>query len=162
MYNPIDFFFMKYQHQQQYNKKVVFKTTSVNLAVKKVGYCNVIRSFPHLQKKPFPHWKYQPLLSMNFSSFTEWQFYIIWKNLHQNSTFQLNSMLKVSKSGKQILASWILPKNERNSLSWPLSVLRIVSFVHFLEELRTPYFFRYLMTFSNKYIFCILHASVLL
>ena len=44
------------------------------------------------------------------------------------------------------MASWILPKNERNSLSWATSVLRIVSFVHFLEESRTPYFFCDLLT----------------
>ena len=49
--------------------------------------------------------------------------------------------LKVSKSRKQIMASWILPKNEQNSLSWASPVLRIVSFVHFLEESRTPYLF---------------------
>ena len=32
--------------------------------------------------------------------------------------------LKVSISQKQIMASWILPKNKRNSLSWTPSVLR--------------------------------------
>ena len=49
--------------------------------------------------------------------------------------------LKVSKSRKQIMASWILSKNKRNSLSWAPSVLRIVSFVRFLEESRTLYLF---------------------
>ena len=49
-------------------------------------------------------------------------------------------LLKVSKSQKQIMLSWILPKNERNSLSWTPSVLRIVSFVRFLEESRISYF----------------------
>ena len=56
-------------------------------------------------------------------------------------TSSLFIVLKVSKSQKQIMASWILPKNERNSLSWTPSVLRIVSSVRFLEESRTPYFF---------------------
>ena len=38
------------------------------------------------------------------------------------------------------MASWIFPKNERNSLSWAPSVLRIVSFIRFLEEYRTSIF----------------------
>ena len=51
-------------------------------------------------------------------------------------------VLMVSKSRKQIMvSSWIIPKNEQNSLSWAPSVLRIVRFVCILEELRTPYFF---------------------
>ena len=47
-------------------------------------------------------------------------------------------LLKVSKSQKQFMMSSILPKNERNSLSWVEKMLRIVSFVRFLEELRRP------------------------
>ena len=43
-----------------------------------------------------------------------------------------NLWLKVSKSQRQFMASSILPKNERNSLSWASSLLRIVSFVRFL------------------------------
>ena len=39
------------------------------------------------------------------------------------------------------MVSWILPKNERNPLSRAPSVLRIVSFVRFLEESRTPHLF---------------------
>ena len=102
-------------------------------------YCNVIRSFPHLQKKPFPHWKYQPLLSMNFSSFTEWQFYIIWKNLHQNTTFQFNSMLKFVFSNKTKLMKsspsiWHL----LNNVKWPVKILSI--FVAFLENLNVRVF----------------------
>ena len=46
--------------------------------------------------------------------------------------------LKVSKSWKQFMVSSILPKCERNSLSWASFLLRIVSFVCFLGELRTP------------------------
>ena len=48
------------------------------------------------------------------------------------------------------MASWILPKSERNSLSWAPSALRIVSFVRFLEESKTPYcFFPDLLTFRD-------------
>ena len=39
------------------------------------------------------------------------------------------------------MASWILPKKERNSLPCTPLVLRIVSSVRLLEESRTPYFF---------------------
>ena len=45
-------------------------------------------------------------------------------------------VLKVSKSRKQFMASSILPTNKQNSLSWVSSLIRIVSFVRFLEELR--------------------------
>ena len=38
------------------------------------------------------------------------------------------------------MMSSILPKNEQSWLSWVLKVLRIVSFVHFLEEYRMPQF----------------------
>ena len=48
-------------------------------------------------------------------------------------------VVKVSKSQKQIMVSSILPKNEQNSLSWVKKKLRILSFVRFLGELRTPY-----------------------
>ena len=61
-------------------------------------------------------------------------FVISWKK-------KIKMNLKVSKSWKKIMASWILQKNQQNSLSWAPSVLRIVSFVRFLEESRTPYFF---------------------
>ena len=45
-------------------------------------------------------------------------------------------LLKVSKSRKQFTVSWILPKTERNSLSWVKKMLWIVSFVRFLGESR--------------------------
>ena len=53
------------------------------------------------------------------------------------------SCLKVSKSQQQIVAPEILPKIEQNSLSLAPEYwrLRIVSFVWFLEELKTSYFF---------------------
>ena len=54
--------------------------------------------------------------------------------------------VKVSKSWKQIMASSILPKNERNSLRSTFSTHDSV--VHFLEESRTQFFFRDLLTFS--------------
>ena len=41
--------------------------------------------------------------------------------------------LKVSKSRKQFMVSSILSKNERNSLSWASFLLKIVSFVRFLN-----------------------------
>jgi hypothetical protein len=43
-----------------------------------------------------------------------------------------DDLLKVKKSQKQFMISSILPKNERNSLSWVKKMLRIVSFVRFL------------------------------
>ena len=52
--------------------------------------------------------------------------------------FSMRGVIKVSESRKQFMVSSILPKNERNSLSWASSLLRIVSFVRFLGELRTP------------------------
>ena len=50
----------------------------------------------------------------------------------------MRSALKVGKSRKQFMVLSILPKNERNSLSWASSLLRIVSSVRFLGELRRP------------------------
>ena len=47
-------------------------------------------------------------------------------------------VVKVSKFQKQFMVSSILQKNEQNSLSWASSLLRIVSFVHFLGESRRP------------------------
>ena len=42
----------------------------------------------------------------------------------------MNSLLKVSKSQKQVMVSLILPKNE--------TVTEIYSHIHFLGGLRTP------------------------
>ena len=55
-------------------------------------------------------------------------------------------LFKVSKSRKQIMASWILPKNER----WDNFQYRKIPSFHFLEESRTPYFFS---AFKVKHIF---------
>ena len=52
---------------------------------------------------------------------------------------RLQIKLNVSNSEKQFMVSSILPKNERNTLSWVFSLRRIVSFVCFLEELRKPW-----------------------
>ena len=53
---------------------------------------------------------------------------------------RLSAMLhpKVRQSRKKIMVSSILQKNKQNSLSWAYSLLRIVSFVRFLEKLRRP------------------------
>ena len=45
--------------------------------------------------------------------------------------------LKVRQSRKPIVVFSLLQKNERNSLSWVKKMLRIMSFVCFLEEFRT-------------------------
>ena len=63
------------------------------------------------------------------------------KKLYNHNFTSFFPCLKVSKSRKQIMVPWILPKNERNSLSWTPSVLRIVSSVHFLEKSRVTIFY---------------------
>ena len=45
--------------------------------------------------------------------------------------------ITIWQSRKRIMVFSILPKNERNSLSWVKKMLRIMSFVCFLEEFRT-------------------------
>ena len=60
---------------------------------------------------------------------------VCWNNC-SDLLWQKYFMLKVSKSRKQIMASSILPKNERNSLR----ILSWVCFVRFLEESRTSQF----------------------
>ena len=50
----------------------------------------------------------------------------------------VSGRLKVRQSWKKIMVSSILPKNEQNSLSSVEKMLRIVSFVRFLEELMRP------------------------
>ena len=45
-------------------------------------------------------------------------------------------LLKVRQSWKQIMFFSILPKTEQKSLSWTSSLVKIVSFVRFLGELR--------------------------
>ena len=71
-----------------------------------------------------------------------WQF-LLWLCINFISNFMIlheknDWWIKVSKSRKQFIVSWILPKNERNSLSWT-SLLRIVSFICFLGESRRPW-----------------------
>ena len=51
--------------------------------------------------------------------------------------FILSTGLKVSKYRKQFMMSKLRPKNEPTSLSWQFFLLRIVSLVHFLEEVLT-------------------------
>ena len=63
-------------------------------------------------------------------------FFKLWFSKISIRLLERNNNLKVSKSRKLIVVSSILPKNERNSLSWATSVLRIVSLVRFLEELK--------------------------
>ena len=59
--------------------------------------------------------------------------------------------LKVSKSRKQFMVFSILPKNERNSLSWASFLLRIVIFAHFFWRIQeTINCFRDLLTFSTS------------
>ena len=62
----------------------------------------------------------------------------IFKNSFKKSSKMYTKIeqLKVRQSRKQIMISSILPKNKRNSLNWVKNMLRIVSFVHFLGELR--------------------------
>ena len=48
-------------------------------------------------------------------------------------TCRFNCMYIIYKSRNQFMVSSILPKNERNSLSWASSILRIVSSVCFFE-----------------------------
>ena len=76
---------------------------------------------------------------------------------HEQRLFLNNSIsfltfflfLKVSKSRKQIMVSSILPKNERNSLSWVSSLLRIEGFVLvFWRIKKTITCFRDYLTFS--------------
>ena len=54
-------------------------------------------------------------------------------------TYSINEVeVKVSKYQKQFLMSKLLPKNERNSLSWVKKMVKIVRSVCFLEKVLTP------------------------
>ena len=75
----------------------------------------------------------------------------IWLTFLSTAIYSLKkdlSLLKVSKSRKQIMVSSILPKNERNLLSWVEKMLKILSIVCFLWRIEdTINCFRDLLTF---------------
>ena len=73
--------------------------------------------------------------------------------LMYNSVTYRVSLLKVSKSRKQFMVSWILQKNERNSLLMAKKILRTVSFVRSLGRIQESInCFWDLLTFSPSQI----------